>query len=253
MSYVDVLKDEIEANLRAAEKDLAWLDANAPTIIRTALNAYLDTIAPLAGAVASLSGLEDQLIERVRAAIEDARRGIAYTEKLVEFLGSPDTLRAAADAISHKIIAPARDLAPDVSPSRVRSALDEYWKDGDASRAYQQAVTGRQDAVEQVVTYAQPLATALGDLADEIENFYVALAAAVVGLVAAIGGAVEIILTLVGVVTAPAAILGAVVAAMGIVSAVIGVFNLVIVTQQAITHVTGNLSEHVPAWPKALV
>ncbi|UAJ78284.1 hypothetical protein IT072_13550 [Leifsonia sp. ZF2019] len=252
MSYVDFIRDQIVQQLKSGKDGLDWIDQNGPAIIRTAMNVYLDTVLrlPIPGAITdrfadeAIAKLHEATAE-IRSALEDAEKGIAY-------VGSPDRLRAAATAIGDKVIAPSRQLAPQLVLGKLPSTSSANWNDGEASEGYVRAVDGRQEAVVAVDTYANPISSALGDLADAIENYYLAVLAAVVGTVTAILGVVEAIIACVGVVTVPAAVIGIIQAVLGGVAAAIGFYQVFIGAEQSARSITGNLSGTIPAWPRVL-
>lgn len=252
MSYVDVLREQIEEQLRSGRRGLAWIDANGPGIIREAMNLYLKTILHLPIPGSLTDRLADAAISRLHEATAELEKALKQAEAGIAFVGSPDRLREASTLIGDKVVAPSRDLAGTVTLGRLPSTLSSNWEDGEASEAYEHAVDGRSEAVTAIATYAEPISSALDDLADAIENFYLSLLAAVVGIVVAILGAVEAILSLAGVVTSPAAIVGAVAALLGGVTAAIALYQLFVTGEQTQRSISGSLSAHIPEWPRAL-
>jgi uncharacterized protein YukE len=252
VSYVDTIRDQIEEQLKSGKEGLDWIDKNGPGIIRTVMNVYLDTILHLPVPGFITDRFANEAIEKLHEATAEIRKSLDHAEKAIAYVGSPDRLRAAASAIGDKVVTPARDLAPTVTLGKLPSTLTSNWNDGDASEGYVHAVDGRNDAVTGIVTYADPISSALDDLADAIENFYLALLAAIVGIVTVIVSVVELIITLAGVVTAPAAIVGVIGTLLGGVTAAIALFQLFVTGEQTQRSISSSLSGAIPEWPRAL-
>jgi hypothetical protein len=252
MSYVDVIRDQIVEQLESGKKGLDWIDSNGPAIIRTALNMYLDTVLHLPVPGFITDRFADEAIEKMHEATKEIRKSLEEAERQIAYVGSPDRLRAAASAIGDKVVTPARELASGVVLGKLASTSPSNWSDGEASGNYVRAVDGRNDAVTAIDTYANPISSALDDLADAIENYYLALLAAVVGVCTFILSMVETILSLVGVITAPAAIIGVVGMLLGGITAGIAIFQLAVTAEQNARSITGGLSGDVPEWPRVL-
>jgi hypothetical protein len=251
MSYVDTIRDQITAQIEEGLRNLDWIDREGPGIIRTALNIYFATVLHLP--IPGLSNpFADEAIEHLHRGVSELRRQLKYSKLLVAYVGSPDTLRNVSVTIETKATDAARELAGTVTLGKLPSTLDSNWSDGEASEGYEHAVDGRSAAVEDISVYSTLICTALDDLADWIETYYLALLAAVVGLVVAIAGIVEIVLTLLGVVTAPLAVVGAIMAIGGAIAAGIGIFQLVVTGEQTTRSIAQNLGTNIPDWPRSL-
>ncbi len=252
MSYVDWIREQIVEQLKTGKEGLDWIDANGPEMIRTAMNIYLDTILHLPIPGAFTDRFADEAIAKLQEGTAEIRKALSEAEKAIAYVGSPDRLRAAATAIGDQVIAPSRELAPTLVLGKLPSTSSSNWNDGEASEAYVRAVDGRADAVTKVDTYANPISSALDDLADAIENHYLAVLGAIAGSVVAILGIVEAIIACVGVVTIPAAVIGIISAVVGAVGAAIGFYQVFVTAEQNARSITGDLSGEIPAWPRVL-
>jgi len=252
VSYVDTIRDQIEEQLKSGKDGLDWIDKNGPGIIRTVMNVYLDTILhlPIPGFISDK--FADEAISKLHEGTAELRKALDQAERGIAYVGSPDRLRQAASLIGDKVVTPSRELATTVTLGKLPSTLSSNWDDGEASEGYVHAVDGRDDAVTAIATYADPISSALGDMADAIENFYLSLLAAVVGIVVVIVSVVELIITLAGVVTAPAAIVGVIGTLLGGVTAAIALFQLFVTAEQTQRSISGSLSGAIPEWPRAL-
>src|ERR1035437_4642356 len=139
MSYVDDIKHSIEGTLEQIDDNTKWVAINGPKIIDILLNQYLDTFPIMAPAV---NPIAHRAKEELAKAVATSRFGVALMRMEIEYVGSPDALRAAADAIDDKLVTPSRDLGNRLVLGRIPSALESNYSDGAASEGYRVAIDG---------------------------------------------------------------------------------------------------------------
>lgn len=243
-SYVDVLREQIVSQLDEAERSVHGAIRIAPGLIRTAVetiaNQRLGTIAVLIPDPV-IDWMVRQITDAALAALNDCLVRVAVLREAAAYLGSPNELRAVAaqlDGIG--------DAAVQLDINK--DNLDGFmtWDDGSASKQYDTAID------MQIVDLArvEPATSALKDVlrahADDIENYYLGLAALVAGAVTAILGVVAAILSLAaGAATSPTgvgAVLGIIGAALSLLTAMIGIVVSGIAAVQLFVSATQNTS-----------
>lgn len=246
MSYVDELKHLIEVALDQTDQNLDWVEINGPIVIDRLLKNYLDTVPAMAPIV---NPIAYQAKEELTKAVAAGRLGVALMRAEIQFIGSPDNLRAAADGIDNKLIKRARSLADNLVLGRIPSALPSNYDDGVASESYRAAIDGRDLAVRDIDTYAAPVSQTLRDLATGIEDYYRSLrdlALALAGLV------ISIVVTVVGFAT----VLLAVVGCIGIVISLIGLVSSIVDLTMSVSSTRDSAIKSfeavIPAWPAVL-
>lgn len=225
MSYVDDMKHSIEAMLDQSAQNLLWVAQNGPVIIDQLLNIYLATVPQAAWLV---NPIAERAKEELAKAVAVGNNGIALFRKEVQFVGSPDNLRSAADLIDREMAEAARTLARELVLGKIPSAWDSNYSDGIASEGYRMAIDGRDDAVRDVATYAAPVSEALRDLAQEIEDYYKSLRDLAVELA------------------------GLIVSIIVLVTMFFTIIDLVSSTLNTTETVKGKLEAEIPTWPAVL-
>lgn len=246
MSYVDDIKHDIEDFLRQSDENLDWIRTNGPIIIDHLLNIYLAAW-PIAGPV--VNPIADQAKEALVEYVENGKAAVAALRSEVQFVGSPDNLRAAADKIDSAIIAPARELADRLVLGNIPSALPSNYDDGVASETYRAKIDGRDAAVRDVDTYAAPIGQSLRDLADDIEDYYRSLRDFVLSLLGAI---VSLVLIIVGWETIVLGVIGAIGFVISLVGLIGNGADLMNSTDKTRDDVIGAFNAAIPAWPAVL-
>ena len=221
MSYVDDLRDLIAEHVREAEAGLDKIDRYGPQAVRTAVDITLPTIPRPPFVNDRLAG---ELIARLHEAVAEARQNLDLLLSASRYLGSPDTLRAAADRLSRDVALASDELAIDVRRDNLDAMLPSNWDDGDASAQYAISFEGQSDAVLKIRQNGLLLVDALRSMADGIERYYYELAKAAVSTALAVAGVVVAIVTAPSGVGAVAGVIGAIIA---LASAVLSVIELV--------------------------
>ncbi|MBA8815042.1 hypothetical protein FHX48_000094 [Microbacterium halimionae] len=246
MSFVDDMKHAIEDALNQSDENLDWIAQNGPVIIDHLLNVYLAAYPVMGFAV---NPIADRAKEELAKAVETGREGVELFRKEIQFVGSPDNLRAAASVIDDKVIAATRELASRLVLGNIPSALPSNYSDGIASESYVAAIDGRDAAVQGVETYSSPISGALGELADEIESYYRSLRDMALSL---LGLIISIVAIIVGWETIVIGVLGIIGAVISLVTLVFSIVDLVDSTNSVRESVGGALEAEVPAWPAVL-
>ncbi|MGX5696355.1 hypothetical protein ACWKWP_09170 [Agromyces soli] len=246
MSYVDDVAMAIGVSLHEAEQVVVMIERLGPIVIE---NLRAQFVAQVPGSEWAVDPAAAQGKEAIGDLVEAARTTIQVIRFELQFVGSPTRLRLAADAIDEGMIAPARELANELVLGRIESAWDSYYRDGTASDAYRAAIDGRDTALLELADYASPVAAALRDLADAIEDYYtklrdlaVELSILAVSLAAAIAGAPTIFLLVLGLL----GILGSMVALA------LSISDLCASTASTSSSVTDALLRKTPPWPASL-
>ena len=246
MSYVDDMKKSIESALDQSTENLNWIDSHGPGIVDTLLNVYLATV-PKAG------WMVNPIAERAKAelarAVSSGREAIALMRSEVQFVGSPDNLRAAAETIDSKMSAAARALARNLVLGKIESAWDSNYSDGVASEGSRMAIAGRDAAVRDVETYASPVAEGLRALAHETADYYKSLrdlAVEFAGLV------ISIVAVVVGWETIVIGVLGVIGIVISLVAMGFTIADLISSTLTTTDNVRGQFESKVPSWPAVL-
>lgn len=251
MSYVDFLRESIEDSIRRVEQDLQWIEENAPRIAETLIDHAVDQQwwlpqwgkdelkERLTGDVAQF--VTTPLTENarlIRTCLAQVRAGLAY-------VGSPDTLRAAADRIDDGVVSSSQELAPTLVLGNIPSSSTSNWSDDEASDGYVRKIDGRSEAVQTGSENAATVATGLRNSAKNIEDFLIALAELVAGLVGVVAG---IVTAIVGAATVVLLIAGIVGAIAGVASLVAGIVKLISSTGQGVDEALRNLSPEIHPW-----
>lgn len=246
MSYVDDIKHSIEGTLNQIDDNADWVERYGPVIIDALLNEYLDTF-PLLGF--TVNPIARRAKHELANAVEACRDGVALMRAEIQYIGSPDNLRAAADAMKGKVITPSRDLASRLVLGEIPSALESYYSDGLASERYRAAIDGRDDAVRGIETYTDPVMKALNDLADGIEDYYRGLRDMAISL---LGLIVSIVAIIVGWETIVIGVLGIIGFVISLVALVAAIADLVSSTSSTKDDTIGAFESVIPAWPAVL-
>lgn len=240
MSYVDDAQNAIQESCTEALNELRRMKQNAPANVRRAVEALVTIwrVPPPADQL-----LIDQMVNLLLPQVYDYLR---FSEQLnhafirgADMLGSPDTLRATAEALS-TVGGDARNLAAEVTKQNLPGMDPANWAN---SWGYEAAFEPQPGAVLRVDDFATTLAAALGGMADAIEKFYVEAAlvavggtTAYVGLVGAITG-VALCFTGGGAIAGlPMAIIGSITALLGAVSAILALASMTLGTFQSVNN-----------------
>jgi len=204
VSYVDMIKAIEHAKLRAARRAVETMRRECEPIIRQLTNIYLDTFPPFPFKDRLADQIADRIIAVVREFCDYVLDVIAFFDELVEWLGSPDALRAAADALLRDVDGPANDLVLEMKQTALPARFS--WVDPPPSAVYGVAADAQPGELERLLPFIATLREVLRGMADSIESFYIDLVTAIVGLVGAIAGAVVTLAGVAGVITIPVAI-----------------------------------------------
>lgn len=246
MSFVDDMKHDIEDALRQADENLDWIAANGPGIIDNLLNIYLRAW-PIAGPV--VNPIADRAKEALADHVREGKLVVGVLRREVQFVGSPDNLRAAADTIDSSIVSSARQLADRLVLGNIPSALPSNYNDGVASETYRAKIDGRNDAVREIDTYVTPIASNLRDLADGIESYFKSLRDITIAVLAFIISLVLLILGWETIIVGVIGIVGMVISAITLYNQVTDLMDDTIKTRD---DVIGAFQSTVPAWPAVL-
>ena len=246
MSQVDDIQRMILNACDQAEDNLDWLAANGPKIIETATTPLLMTVVHIHN---PYNPLGDRAKQELAKAIAFGRTMVFVFRLEAKYMGSPDRLRAAADAIDRDVVTPARDFAHQLVLGKIPSALPSNYSDGVASEGYRAAIDGRDLAVRDIETYASPVSQALRDLADAIESFFRELRDIAMAFVALIISIVAVVLGWETVILGIAGIAGIIWSLIEIGTS-ISDLNTDITTKK--DEVLSALNAEIPAWPAVL-
>lgn len=246
MSQVDDIQRVILDVCNQAEDNLDWLAANGPEIIEAATTPLLMTVLHIHN---PYNPLGDRAKQELAKAIAYGRTTVFVLRLEAQYMGSPDRLRAAADAIDRDVVTPARGFADQLVLGKIPSALPSNYSDGVASEGYRAAIDGRDLAVRDIETYASPVAEALRNLADAIESYFrelrdiaMAFVALVISIVAVVVGWETVIIGVIGIV--------------GIVWSLIEIGTSISDLNSDVTtkkdQVVSALNAEIPAWPAVL-
>ena len=246
MSQVDDIKHFIQDCLRNQLRVLDWLETHGPSIIR-ALVPYHIGMVPIPPW--ARDEIADFFIERLLDAIAYARLVNALQQALVLYMGSPDALRAAADALGAAVTAKAADFSmTNLREDSLIAMSDPAQWSGPGSAQYAKSFDGQALAFSRISEYSGKMEDALKQMATNIEDFYIAVRDAALGLLEVIGGIVILIVTWESVIGGIA----------GIVVAIIGVVNIInsftdLSNEQMLStkEMLGDLNSDIEAWPTA--
>ncbi|MDL5352874.1 hypothetical protein [Microbacterium sp. zg-YB36] len=219
MSYVDDIRENNEDQLDTAVKAIDGAAVAAPPLIRKGLQEWVDRQAFGLGSLVP-NGWVDEAADIVVAAVDEVldycRESVAILREANRYLGSPDTLRAVADRLN-ELASKADEIQ--ITKSTMPGLLS--WVDPPASQTYGFAVDDQAKPLGRVSSTATTIAGAIDQHADDIENYYLQLAAVIVGAVLTMLGVVAAILGLVG--ALPTAGVSLAVSVVGLISAVAGI------------------------------
>lgn len=268
MSYVDSLVSQISDNLSDIESTLAVLAASIKLTRQSLAEGRLADIPGGKLVVDTLLIPCTDLAEDCNAALHTF---VANCRLQVAYAGSPDNLRAAADTIDSKLVDVAKNLSPTLVLGKIPSALDTNYSDGEASERYEHAIDGRDAAVLDIANQSSPVASALRDLADGIEGFYLQLSGIIAGAMLTVAGIATALLAFqadaavaaatVGTAgaAAPSALIPIILKAVAVIEIVAGVAGLLISKAQLDTNLDQtkrsiqlNLGATVAKWPKVI-
>lgn len=236
MSYVDTVKDAHLDQLRDAAESLRRLRAECPPVIRQAVRFYLDTFGPFPGKDALAQQIAQPIVALVQEQCDYLLDVVAHLEELVSWMGSPEALRAAADALQVDVSDAAATLAGDLDASTL-SRLDS-WRDLPAAK-YMVVRDRQRDELLRVPPFVDALKSVLRGMADAVEQYYLAVVQTVGGVVVAVAGVVTAVAAAATGVGIPVAVIGLVGAVVGAMVALAGIVQLVTTTSQT----QGNLLE----------
>jgi hypothetical protein len=245
MSNVDVVRESIIGACEQAYQVLDSIESNAPALIRKAaeLIVWRAGIPPVLDEIA-----KDQIVKLFTAILDDflgfARDAVGKIKLVTDFMGSPDSLRAASAALS-AIGTDAETLAREVSPQTLLGTDPVNWS---GWNRYDAAIATQPDEVAIIATVTTTMSTALDEMANTIEDFYLSVAGVVlgsagaaIGLGVAIAG-IAVCFTGVGApVGLPTAIAGGIAALIGIAAAILSAYQLAVQVSRDINDQIGSL------------
>lgn len=251
MSYVDSIRETNDTLLRTAQDAVDAASRNCPGLIRPAVQDWVDRQAFGLGSLVPDGWVDeavDVIIVIVQAALDQCSDVIQLHREANAYLGSPDRLRAVADKLG--------DLGAKADAVQInKSELAGWaaWDDPPASNTYGAATDDQADPLARVSETASSIAEAIDQHANDIENYYLQLAAIVVGAVVTILGVVAAILGVIaaiptGGVTLAGSIVGIVAAVLGLVTMVIGIVTMVISATQGTASKLDSLPSQITEW-----
>lgn len=235
MSYVDILKALERRRLSEARSAVRALRSGCVPIIRMLVDATLDRLPyfPFKDRVAK--EIADLLIAQVQGYCDYALEFIDLLDELIEWIGSPDALRAAADALLDGVDGPANDLLLEMKQTSLPSRYT--WNDPPTSLKYADAAAAQPRELERLLPFIVSMRGILRQMADAIENFYLQLGTVILGLLGAIAGLVVAVTATGTIVGIPVAVVAAVGAVASLLVAIIALIQLCVTANQ----VQGNL------------
>jgi hypothetical protein len=251
VNYVDLIRQSNDQHLNNAISVIDACATSAPPLIRSGLQQWVDRQAMGLGVLVPNGWVDeaaDVMIQAMNAVLDYCRDGITLLRQANEYLGSPDTLRAAADALG--ALASNAD-GIQIDKSRLAGWLS--WDDPPANRLYEGGIDAQDEPLNRVSTTANSIAGALDQHANDIENFYLQLAAIVVGATLTYLGVVSAILGIVGAlptggISLAASIVGLISALIGIVSTAIGVVQMIVTATQGTAGKLDALPSSITTW-----
>jgi hypothetical protein len=235
MGYVEAIKAFEHGRLADAEQTVRTLRAGCDPVIRQLVDVYLDTFPPFPFKDRAGDEIAEQVIEVVQGVCDQVIESIEALDELVDWIGGPEALRAAAAALETQVNAPTAQLSLDIDGAALPALAS--WVDLPASETYRDVRGAQVDELNRLPQLITSLRSVLRGMADAIEQFYIELAVAITGAVVAVGSLVLAVLEAAGVITIPLAVVSIVTAIIGAVAAAAGVVGLVVTTMQ----VQGNL------------
>ena len=235
MSYVDVLKNMEHARLNGQRVAVKALRSGCVPVIRAAVNIYLAGYPPFPFKDRLSDEIADRIIAVVQRACDYALEIIDFFDELVECIGSPDTLRAAAEALLTDVDGPANDLLLEFKEAALPSRYT--WNDPPTSLAYADARAAQPGELERLLPFIESLRGILREMADAIENFYIELGIAITGLVGAVAGLIIAAGATGTVIGIPVAVISVIAAIASLLAAIGGIIAMCVTSAQ----VQGNL------------
>lgn len=246
MSQVDDVKHFIQDCLRNQLRALDWLEQHGPAIIRALVPMHIGMF-PVPPGVRNV--VADWYIDRLMDGIRYARRVNALQQAMVLYIGSPDALRAAADALGAAVTAKAADYATaNVREDSLIALGDPYQWSGPGVAQYEKSFDGQQTAFLRISEYSGKMEDALKQMATNIEDWYNGLRDTVLGALEVIGGIVILIATWESIV---GGIAGIVVAIIGIITLINAQADLSNEQMLSTKEILSDLNSTIQDWPKA--
>ncbi|QCB92520.1 hypothetical protein [Cellulomonas shaoxiangyii] len=230
MSYVDTIKAVEMAKLRGARVSVETLRDGCEPLVRTLVDVYLGTFPPFPFKDRVADEITERLVGVVREFCGYVLEVIAFFEQLVDWIGSPVALRAAADALLADVDNPANALLLQIKESAVPSR--HSWNDPPASDDYADAREAQPGELERLLPFIGSMREILREMASSIETFYIELTIAIVGLVGAIAGLVVTIGAGSTGIGLPVAVGTAVATVASLLAAIGGIVALAVTTSQ---------------------
>jgi uncharacterized protein YukE len=203
-----------------------------------------------------LEKIPESLRHLVKPAIDGMRRLgrliAEFWEQADKFLaqaGDSDKLEAYADALFTKVAKPLGEIAGTVALDRL--ATNAAWT-GSGAEAYKAIVPAQGGGLEDLRDFATELGNTLKEVANGIENFWLAIALAFGALVVTIVGAIAEACTGVGIVLSVATVAGGVGVALGAATTAAvelkGIYDTIDTAQDSIRQGIDQLGDE---WAKA--
>lgn len=230
MSYVDALKAVELAKLRTARAAVQTLRDGCEPVIRAVVNTYLGTFPPFPFKDRVADEIVERLVGVVREFCDYVLDAIAFLEDLVDWIGSPVALRAAADTMLADVDAPANELLLEIKESALPSR--HSWDDPPVSADYRDAREAQPGELERLLPFIGSLREILREMASSIETFYVELTITILGVVGAVAGIVVTVGTGLTGIGIPVAIGTAIATVVSALAAIGGIVSLVVTTSQ---------------------
>lgn len=253
MSYVDDIRERNEDQLDRAIDAINGAASVAPPLVRQGLQQWVDRQAFGLGVLVP-NGWVDEAAGYVIAAVDEVldycRDSVALMREANRYLGSPDSLRTVAGALE-ALAAKADGIQ--ITKSTMPGLVS--WDDPPASNTYAFAIDDQEEPLNRVASTATAIAGAIDQHANDIEDYYLQLATAIIGAVVTIIGVVSAVLGIVGAlptggVSLVGSILGVITAVAGVVTTVIGIVQMVIASTRGTQDKLGGLPGEITEWKK---
>lgn len=198
-------------------------------------------------------GFLDHLIEPIQAGMEKVNQKIMeFWSDVKEFLdntGNPDKLEQYAEAWRNQVGNPTGAIAGDVALSKL--ATNTEWT-GSGAAAYKAIVPAQSDGLNGIKSLSIDFSTMLKDLANGIENFWIAMGFAFGSLVVGMAAAIVQAATVVAIPGAIVTVIGAIGVALTAIGAAVmeikGIYDTIDTSQDAIDQGLTDLGQE---WAKA--
>jgi hypothetical protein len=251
MSYVDTIRDTNETILVTIDDALTQASKILPPLIRWGVQEWVDRQAFGAGALIPDGWVDeaaDVIIDGAMKLIDYGHEVVAVYRIANRYLGSPDALRALADAI--KAVG---DKSEEIQISRSLLTGLMSWDDPPQSNVYSESVSEQSEPVGRITTAASSFASAIDTHANDIENYYLDLATFVGGALTTVTGVITAAIGLAGAiptagVSLALSIIGLIEALVGVVMTIVGAVKLVVTTLQGSAAKIDLLRENIPTW-----